>query len=104
MARSRFVTGMTPPGLAELGHEVLLLAADPNSEQAVIADGSPDKSGSTGFNKILDLANKQLLIHYDTADTLNIVIPYYPVKADVPLDIKGAEELLGVVTIMGCGD
>lgn len=104
MARARLVAGPTPPAIADVGREVLRLAADPNSESRVLADQSPDKSGSTGFAKIIDLSGKQLQIHFDSADTMHVVIPYYAVKADVPLNVKAAEELLGLVTIMGCGD
>jgi hypothetical protein len=100
VARARINPAQTAPGLAEIGHEVLRLAADPGAEAAVTAD----PLGQTNFASLLDLAGRQLLIHYDKADVLNIVIPYYPSKDVVPLDVKAAEELLGLVTIMGCGD
>jgi hypothetical protein len=100
MARVRPIPTLAPTGLSEIGHEVLRLAADPGLESAV----SADPQSNTNFPNLLDLKGKQLRVHYDKADVLHIVIPYYPTAAEVPLDVKAAEELIGVVTIMGCGD
>jgi len=100
MARARPIPSLAPTGLTEIGHEVLRLAADPGLESAVTAD----PHANTNFPNLLDLKGRKLQVHYDKADVLNIVIPYYSSAADVPLDVKAAEELIGLVTIMGCGD